>query len=113
MHELSIISNIVEIATEEVIRAGGEKVEVIELEVGDLTGVELSALKFVWDSGVQESVLAEAQYLIHCIPGKGRCSECDTLFEIKEWFDPCPLCGSYQREIVAGKELIVKSLTIS
>ncbi|MEZ4830352.1 MAG: hydrogenase maturation nickel metallochaperone HypA [Bacteroidia bacterium] len=113
MHELSIISGIVDIATSEVCKAGAEAVDEIELDIGKLAGIELSALEFAWPEGVQGSVLEHARYKINHIPGRAICTICDTAFEMEEFFDPCPECGGFQREIIAGKEMIVKTLTIS
>lgn len=46
MHELSIAVNIVEIATEQLQRHGGERVRAIHLRIGPLAGVARDALQF-------------------------------------------------------------------
>ena len=46
MHELSIALNIVDIAQQEMIRHGGERVCAIHLQVGPLAGVAKEALLF-------------------------------------------------------------------
>jgi hydrogenase nickel incorporation protein HypA/HybF len=46
MHELSIAMNIVEIAEEELLRHGGERVRVVYLQMGPLAGVAKEALLF-------------------------------------------------------------------
>jgi len=113
MHELSIIVSIVDIATAEVKKAGAQRVDIIELEIGELAGVEWPALEFAWDLGVQQSVLQGAEWHVDRIPGEARCLECENRFTIKERYDPCPACGSYVNEILKGKELRVKTLTVS
>ncbi|HFA50518.1 MAG TPA: hydrogenase maturation nickel metallochaperone HypA [Bacteroidetes bacterium] len=112
MHELSIIKSIVGIAEEQAAKAGAAQVESIELEIGELAGVEWRALDFAWEVGVQQSVLENAERNIQRIPGEARCSECETIFAMKQLFDPCPECGSYFNEILKGKELRVKALTV-
>ncbi len=113
MHELSIIASIVDIAEEQVKKAGARQVDSIELEIGELAGVEWSALEFAWEVGVQRSVLENTDRHIQRIPGKARCVECGSSFLMKQIFDPCPKCGSYFNEILKGKELRVKALTVS
>ena len=46
MHELSIALNIVEIAQQEMLRHGGERVRAVHLQVGPLAGVAKEALLF-------------------------------------------------------------------
>jgi hydrogenase nickel incorporation protein HypA/HybF len=112
MHELSIIASIVDIASQHVHKAGAQKVESIELEIGELAGVEWSALDFAWEAGTTDTLLENAKLELHKIPGIARCLECNKEFGIAAFFDPCPDCGSYFNEILRGKELRVKALTV-
>ena len=112
MHELSIIASIVEIAETEVRKAGATRVESIELEIGELAGVEFSALDFAWEVGVGQSVLEHAERQLRRIGGRARCSDCGHSFAMQALYDACPACGSYFSEITQGKELSVKALTV-
>jgi hydrogenase nickel incorporation protein HypA/HybF len=113
MHELSIIASIVDIAQAEVAKAGASHVESIELEIGELAGVEWQALDFAWEVGVQRSVLEHAELQLTRIPGHARCTECNSSFLMENIYDPCPGCGSYFNEILSGKELRIKALTVT
>lgn len=112
MHELSIALGIVKIAEQETAKAKATKVTSIELEIGSLAGVEMDALDFVWPSAIKDSVLENAEKIVHLIPGKGKCLDCNTEFEIKNIYDPCPSCQSFLKGIVQGKELRVKTLEV-
>ncbi len=112
MHELSIVQSIVDIAETEVQKAKAHKVESIELEIGDLAGIEFSALDFAWDVAVRHTVLEQAERHIRRIEGRARCSECGLEFAMQQLFDSCPACGQYFNEILQGKELKVKSLVV-
>ncbi len=112
MHELSIIAGIVNIAEEQVRNAEATQVEDIELEIGELAGVEWQALDFAWDVGIRNSVLETATLQLTRIPGKAQCLECNTVFGIASLYDPCPDCGSFLNEVLQGKELRVKALTV-
>ena len=57
MHELSIVMGILKIAETETKKAGAKKVDLIELEIGTLAGIELRALEFVWSGEVKDTVL--------------------------------------------------------
>lgn len=112
MHEFSIARSIVEIAEEAVAERGGRAVERIELNIGRLSGIELDALHFVWDSATADSVLEGAEKIIRRIPAKARCLDCGQAFSPADLLDLCPECGSYFFDLINGKELQVKSLTI-
>jgi hydrogenase nickel incorporation protein HypA/HybF len=112
MHELSIAMGIIKIAEEETTKARAKKVELIELEIGTLAGVELESLNFVWPSAVKGSVLENAKKKIDIIQAKGKCLECDSVFPLKNMYDACPKCNSFLKGIIKGKELRVKSLEV-
>ena len=113
MHELSIVLNIVKIAEKETAKANLKKVEVIELEIGTLSGIEFEALEFVWPTAVKNTVLEHAVKKINIIKAKGKCIDCDTEFDMEFIYDACPNCSSNFKGILQGKELKVKSLEVS
>jgi len=76
MHELSIALGIVDIAKKETQKAHAQKVELIELEIGTLAGIEFDSLDFVWPSAVKDTVLEHAKKKIHIIEGKAKCGDC-------------------------------------
>ena len=113
MHELSVVLGIVKIAEDETAKAKLSKVEMIELEIGTLAGIEFDALDFVWSSAVKDSVLEHAEKRIDIIKGVGKCLDCDSEFELENLYDSCPKCNSLIKGIIKGKELRVKSLECS
>ena len=112
MHELSIAMGIVKIAEDETRKARASKVEVIELEIGTLAGIEFDALEFVWPAAVKGTVLEAAEKRIDVIPGRAQCMDCDTPFDVTRLYDACPTCHSNLKAIVQGKELRVKALEV-
>jgi hydrogenase nickel incorporation protein HypA/HybF len=113
MHELSVALGIVDIAEKETKKAGAKKVDLIELEIGALSGVELSSLEFVWPNAVEGTVLEGADRKIDFIKAIGYCMECDLEFPMEFVYDNCPKCKGYMKSIVKGKELRVKALEVS
>lgn len=112
MHELSVAMGIVKIAETETEKAGAREVEAIELEIGTLAGIEFEALDFVWPVAVKDTVLERAEKRVDIIQGKARCMDCDTVFEMTRFYDPCPSCSSNLKAILQGKELRVKALEV-
>ncbi len=112
MHELSIAMGIVKIAEDETAKVGAKQVELIELEIGALAGVDFESLEFVWPAAVKDTVLEFALKKISIIEGKAKCVDCDTVFEVEKLYDSCPKCGSNFKGIIQGKELRVKALEV-
>lgn len=113
MHELSVVMGILKIAESEAEKAGAKTVDLIELEIGSLAGIELDALDFVWPGAVKDTVLENAVRKIDLIKGKGHCMECDLIFSLENVYDPCPSCQNYLKGIIQGKELRVKALEVT
>lgn len=112
MHEMSIALGIVKIAEDEVKKAGATKVELIELLIGDLSGVERDALDFAWPMAVKETILEGAKRKTEYLSGKAKCSDCEKEFELESLLDACPNCNSYFKDILQGKELKVVALEV-
>ena len=112
MHELSIVLNIVEIVEKEAIKAGAESVSAIVLDIGKLSTIEPAAFEFAWKHGIRNSVLETSELTINYVPGRGKCSECNTLFDMNALYDPCPKCGCYFSEIMEGLEMSIKTIRI-
>lgn len=112
MHELSIVMSIIGIAEDEARKAGVSAIEEIELEIGTLSGVEMDALDFAWIQAVKGSVLASALKNIVRPEGKSRCMDCGNISEMNHLYDCCTKCGSHFVDIIQGKELKVRSISV-
>lgn len=113
MHELSIVMGIISIAEEEVKEANATVVEEIELDIGTLSGIEMDALDFAWKQGVRQTILEHADRKINRIQAKAKCLDCDAEFEIRQYYDACPICGKHLLSILQGKEMRLRSLVVS
>ncbi len=112
MHELSIAMGIVAIAEKEAKKANVTEIKAIDLEIGTLSGVEIESLNFSWPMAIAGSVLEKAEKRIHVIKAKAKCVECGFDYDIENFFDSCPKCGSHFKDIYKGKEMRVKSLEV-
>ena len=70
MHELSIATNIVDIACEEAERQGDLRVDAVYLNLGALSGVVKDALLFSWDLACEGTCIAGARLAIRDTPGR-------------------------------------------
>ena len=112
MHEMSVAIGIVDIATNACRKANKSSVSKIALEIGGLAGVQLDALDFVWPVAIEGTVLEKAERIIYKIQAEAICLECSERFSVDNFYDNCPQCGSYFKNVTKGKELRVKYLEV-
>lgn len=110
MHEMSITRSVVDICLE---YAAGRKVLSVTMEIGALSGVVPDAVEFCFSACCQGTLLEGARLEIVTIDGVGECRSCGDRFARTSLFDPCPGCGSYGIEQLAGEELRVRELEIA
>lgn len=110
MHELSLAMDVIDLASEEALKNDASLIYKIEIEVGELSGVEKEAFQFSLGMLARESILRNAEIKIIVIPGKARCGQCKQEYEMHDLLTACAQCGGYAEEILGGKEFRVKSL---
>lgn len=113
MHELSLVMGVIRIAEDEMRKHQAGIIEEIELEIGVLSGVEMTAFDFAWNQAIKDTALENAIRNITVIEGVGVCPDCEKSFPVKEFYDPCPHCHQHLVYINKGKEFRVKSIVVS
>ncbi len=113
MHELSIVTGIIDIALREAEKAHADMIEAIELDIGCLTTIEMTAFDFAWRQAIKGTLLEGCTRIVNRIEGRARCLDCDTVFGLQQVYDACTGCGSHWIAIEEGRQLSVRALTIS
>ncbi len=112
MHELTVAVNIVQIVNDEVKERNISKVDEMVLDVGEMAGIDFEALDFALQEAVRNSPLERTRITINKIEARAKCMECGHEFAINDFLSNCPECGNFQFDIIKGKELKIKSLTV-
>lgn len=112
MHEMSLCEGLLQILETESRNQGFEHVKNVWLEIGDLSGVEIEAMKFCFDAVMKSSIADGAQLNIINVPGQAWCMQCSKNVTVKQRFDECPDCGSYQLQVTSGDEMKIKELEV-
>ncbi|AGA33708.1 [NiFe] hydrogenase nickel incorporation protein HypA [Thioalkalivibrio nitratireducens DSM 14787] len=112
MHEMSLAEGILQIIEDQAAQRGFHRVRRVRLEVGELSGVELDALRFGFDAVMADSIASGAVLEIVEVPGEGWCLDCNTTVAIGALFDACPLCGSYRVRASGGMDMRVLDLEV-
>ena len=112
MHEMSLCEGILQILESESIKQGFKRVKNVWLEIGDLSGVEPEAMLFSFDAVTRTTLAEGAKLNIINIPGMAWCMQCAENVSVKQRFDECPNCGSYQLQVTSGDEMKIKELEV-
>ena len=112
MHEMSLCEGVLQVLEDHARTQAFTRVKAVWLEIGALSGVELDAMRFSFDAVMRDSLADGAQLEIIEIPGQAWCLTCAETVQVKQRFDQCPKCESYQLQVVAGDEMRIKELEV-
>lgn len=113
MHEMSICESIRGIVEDEARSQGFASVQRICLEIGQLAGVEVEALRFGFDVVMRGSVAEQAVLEIVEVPGQAWCMACADHVPVSKRYDACPACGSHQLQVTAGEDMKIREMEVS
>jgi len=112
MHEISLCESILQIIESEASKQGFSKVKSVCLEIGNLSCVESDALHFGFEVVTRNSIAEGSKLEIIKIPATAWCMQCAKNVTVKQRFDECPDCGSFQLQATAGDEMKIKELEV-
>lgn len=112
MHEMSLCESVLQILEDSARQQGFSRVKTVWLEIGGLAGVELEAMRFGFDAVKCGTLADQARLEIIELPGAAWCMHCAKTVPVKQRFDACPDCGSFQLQVTGGDELKIKELEV-
>ena len=115
MHELGIMTGVLDAVESAARDAGATKVTRVSLSVGEMTEAIEDALVFAFQA-LQEmqdySLTSEAELDITMVRPRSHCFECDAEYEHDRFHMLCPECGGFATELIAGRELQIDSIEV-
>ena len=112
MHEMSLAEGVLQLIEDSARQQNFSKVSTVWLEIGELSGVEVEAMKFCFDAVTRDSVAQGARLEIITLPGTGWCMACAVTVPMSEVFGECPHCGGHQMQVTGGTEMRLKELEV-
>ena len=98
MHEISLMSDIMRIATEELVRHGGRRLTLVRVRYGVLNQIVPDAMRMAFDAFIAGTPHEGAALELKEEPLRLRCRGCGKEREAasrEEMFRPCPSCGTF------------------
>ena len=112
MHELSIMDSALNLALDQAQKAGANRVHVIRLRIGALSGVVPDALQFAFEALAPGTLADGAALDIEDVPARFWCTTCAREFQSDDFFAECPDCHRPSGDLRAGRELELASMEI-
>ena len=112
MHELGIMTGVMDAVETAAKEAGATKVLKISLSVGEMTEAIEDALRFAFDVLIEGTMCEGAELEIAMVKPKSRCHECGAEYEHDRFHMLCPECGGFATELIAGRELQIDSIEV-
>jgi hydrogenase nickel incorporation protein HypA/HybF len=113
MHELSIVSSVVDTVAESLTAYPSARVLEVRLRVGALAGVEVDSLEFCWGIATEGTRLEGSRLAVKIVPVVMHCAACDADVELESLQSfRCPRCGEPCMDLRQGRELEIESFEI-
>ncbi|MDB6123271.1 MAG: hypA [Pedosphaera sp.] len=119
MHELSIVSGIVESILDFVAKHQIRKVLDVRLTVGELTHLEAEQLRFCYTAMIEQTAIQGSTLEVEAVRAEVNCPHCSYQGPPKYWEEAlamapvptlqCPQCGK-ATEAIQGHECAIKSI---
>lgn len=112
MHELGIMTGIMNAVETSAKDAGADKILKISLSVGEMTEAIADALQFAFEALSEGTPCEGAELVVNMVKPKSRCLECGEVFIHDRFHIFCPACDSFATELLEGRELHIDSIEV-
>lgn len=113
MHELSLLVEVIRIVEDTVSENKIEKLDAIVLQVGEVSTVIPSFMEEYFPvATLDKPFFKDTRLEIEIIPGEAKCLDCGEVFNIVKTQGYCPKCNSFEKEVLSGREFLIKELVV-
>jgi hydrogenase nickel incorporation protein HypA/HybF len=109
MHELALSESIVDLVVNCARQERIARISRVVVEIGVAAAVEPQALEFCFSITAADTAAASAELVINRIGLQASCDDCGSHYAPETLISPCPACGSFARNFLAGREMRVVS----
>lgn len=107
MHESTLAEGILKIALDVAAENHAQKISVVGLKLGEMSGVEVEALTFSFDVLKKNTAAENSTLKINRVPITAQCNKCGRNFTVERYNFFCPECEGILI-LKSGRELLVE-----
>ena len=112
MHEIGLLRQLVRTVTAFAEENGVSEIREVVVDCGELSLVIPEYLEELYPVAAKNSLLQDAKLTIRTVPGLAECDDCDEIFNVIEHKGICPVCGSFDKTILSGKDFTVREIVV-
>lgn len=112
MHELGIMTGVMESVEQAAKNVNADKVLKISLQVGVMTEAIEDALRFAFEALSEGTMCEGAELEVNMVQPVSICLECGKEYEHDRFHMVCPECGSAFTQLIQGKEMKIESIEV-
>lgn len=112
MHEINIVRQVVRTVEDFARENQITDVREVVLDIGELSLVIPEYVEDLYPPVVKGTILENANLIINVIPGLAECEDCGEIFNVIEHDGYCPNCGSFNKEVLSGKDFYIREIHI-
>ena len=112
MHELGIMTGVMEAVEKSAVQAGATKVLKVTLSIGEMTEAIEDSLRFAFEVLTERTMSEGAELEINMVKPRSLCLDCGAEYEHDRFHMVCPECGGYNTKLLAGRELQIDSIEV-
>ena len=113
MHEIGIVTGILESVTKVARDAGASRVFKVNLRIGDMREVVPEAMELAWEVLCEDDPLTDGcELAVEEVHPESCCLACGASFAHDRFHLRCPACQSAETQLVHGRELDIVSIEV-
>ena len=114
MHEIGIVRSMCRTVADYARENNIENIAEIVLDNGELSLVVSKYVEELFPVVAADDPLFKGtKLIINPVPGLAECDDCDEIFNVIENDGYCPNCGSFNKQVLSGKDFTIREIHLS
>ncbi len=109
MHELGVMIHVVQTVERFAQQNGVTQIDTLVLQIGEAASVVPQFIQACYPAAVDGTLLQNTRLKIEITPANALCQGCRKVYHLPE-HRVCPQCGAPEREILSGREFMIKEI---
>lgn len=110
MHEAGVVIEVLRTVEEVVREQKLARVEAIVLQIGELSSMVPRYVEECFPAAAHGTPFEDTELRIEVLPANARCCGCGKVYPVVPSGGVCPRCGSERKEILSGREFMIKEI---
>lgn len=111
MHEIGVLYEAIKVAERVAKENSLSQIKYITLSVGELTGYLPVFFEKYFPIIIEDRPLfKDAELKMEIVPGEALCMECNSIYNVMKCEGVCPKCGSRNKNVLGGRDFLIKDI---